>query len=463
MWRYERSVLERIESLHELRFLWCNVTVLEREAVSRAFKTTGGMKTFRWLLPLLIVQTISPVSVLAEIPGFPETGLEDRIAFWEKVFTIYGRDDLIIHDRERVNLIYDVVDEKSRRAGVARVRRLLNEVRRSIDTPEGFSAQARVLYDRIEAEGVRMTAGNIAVLMNRIHVQRGIKERFRIGVIRSGRYLPYFEEVLESEGVPPILALLPLVESSYENAAYSHAGAAGIWQFTPATGRLYMRVARGRDDRLNPAIATRAAAKLLRGNYEQLQSWPLAISAYNHGRAGMLRARSLHGSDMAEIVRKYRGRTFKYASKNFYPEFLAAVRVYQNYEGYFGPLTLDRPLDFSEGAARIMARAPPERGDALRHRVRPGDTLSQIARRYGTSVRALMALNRLPSDQIFAGETLVVGPGSPQVSSDGGYRVQWGDTLSHIARMFGLGIRELMELNGLRNSRIYTGQVLIVR
>ena len=421
------------------------------------------MKIFAWLLPFLVVQAISPVSALAEIPGFPETGLEDRIAFWEKVFTIYGEDDRIIHDTERVNLIYDVVDEKSRRSGAARVRRLLNEVRQGIDTPEGLSAQARVFYNRIEAEGVRMTAGNIAVLMNRIHLQRGIKERFRAGVIRSGRYLLYFEEVLESEGVPSILALLPLVESSYENAAYSRAGAAGIWQFTRATGRLYMRVARGRDDRLNPAIATRAAAKLLRGNYEQVQSWPLAITAYNHGRAGMQRARRLHGSDMAEIIRKYRGRTFKYASKNFYPEFLAAVRVYQDYERYFGPLTLDQPRDFSYPAARTMARAPLEGGDGKRHRVRPGDTLSEIARRYGTSVRALVAFNRLPSDRIFAGETLVVSSGSGQVSRDGGYRVQRGDTLSRIARMFGLGIRELMKLNGLRNSRIYAGQVLIVR
>ena len=186
------------------------------------------MRTFRWLLLFLVVQTILPLFVLAEIPGFPETGLEDRIAFWEKVFTIHGKDDLIIHDTERVNLIYDVVDETSRRSGVERVRRQLNEVRRGIDTPEGLSAQARVFYDRIEADGVRMTAGNIAVLMNRIHVQRGIKERFRLGVIRSGRYRPYFEGVLESEGVPAVLALLPLVESSYDNAAYSHAGAAGI-------------------------------------------------------------------------------------------------------------------------------------------------------------------------------------------------------------------------------------------
>ena len=419
------------------------------------------MKISGWLFPLFIVLAISPVSAPAEMPGFPETGLEDRIAFWEKVFTIYGKDDLIIHDTERVNLIYDVVDGNSRRSGVARVRRLLNEVRQGIDAPEELSAQARAFYQRIEDEGVNMTAGNIAVLLNRIHVQRGIKERFREGIIRSGRYLPYFEEVLESEGVPTILALLPLIESSYQNSAYSHAGAAGIWQFTRSTGRLFMRVARGRDDRLNPAIATRAAAKLLRGNYQHLQSWPLAVTAYNHGRGGMLRARRQHGSDMAEVIRNYKGRTFRYASKNFYPEFVAAVRVYQDYERHFGPLTLDPPQDFSAPAVR-MARAPLDGGGET-IRVRRGDTLSAIARRHGTSIRTLMALNRLPSDRIFAGETLLVSAGSGQVSGDGGYRVQWGDTLSRIARRFGIGIRELMERNGLRNSRIYAGQVLMIR
>ena len=245
----------------------------------------------RWFVLFLIVSSSLTDLSVAQVSDFPSDGLSDRIEFWEKVFTIYGEDDLIIHDAQRVDLIYAVVDERSRRSGVQSVRNLLSEVRSKISNPDQLTTEARRLYDMIETDGVRMAAGDIAVLQGRIHVQRGIKERFRAGIVRSGRYLPYFEEVFESEGVPTVITLLPLVESSFENEARSYAGAAGIWQFMPATGRQFMRVSRGRDDRLNPAVATRSAARLLKRNYAVLRSWPLAISAYNHGRAGMARAR----------------------------------------------------------------------------------------------------------------------------------------------------------------------------
>ena len=287
----------------------------------------------RMLLPLFVLG-IAALPSLAQLPPdlFPVAGIEDRIEFWEKVFTRYGSDDLIVHDTQRVDLIYDVVSESDRRSGVRRVERLLDEVRSGISSPATLSPDARVLYDRIQADGVRMTAGDIAVLRGRIHVQRGINERFEEGIVRSGRYREYFKEVFEEEGVPTVISFLPLVESSYENAARSYAGAVGIWQFMPATGRQFMTVSRRRDDRTNPAIATRAAARLLRSNYQRLQSWPLAISAYNHGTAGMARARAAHGSDMATIISNYNSRSFGYASKNFYASYVGAVNVYENYE-----------------------------------------------------------------------------------------------------------------------------------
>jgi membrane-bound lytic murein transglycosylase D len=393
---------------------------------------------------------------------FPVQGIEDRVGFWVAVFTEYGENDLIIHDTERVDLVYAVVEPDARRSGVERVQRLLDEVRRQIDTPDRLSDDARELYDRIEADGVRLTAGDIAVLRGRIHVQRGIKERFEAGIVRSGRYVAFFREVFDEVGVPAAAALLPLVESSFENSARSFAGAVGIWQFMPATGRQYMTVSRGRDDRTNPAIATRAAARLLGSNFERLRSWPLAITAYNHGTGGMARAQAAHGSDMTEIIRNYNGRTFGYASKNFYAEFVAAVTVYDDYEYYFGPIALDSPIDLSTPAVRVASGRTLDAGSGPTYRVRVGDTLSAIATSQGTSVTELMALNRLPSDRIFAGETLLVGvSGGTGLTSE--YRVQRGDTLSHIADRFGLRIGDLMNLNGLRESTIYAGQLLIVQ
>jgi membrane-bound lytic murein transglycosylase D len=469
----------------------------------------------------LIVAGWTLVPALAERPGFPVAGLEGQIAFWELVFTEYGGNDLIIHDIERVGLIYDVVEESSRRSGLTRIERLLDEVRRHIDDPDGLSEDGWRMYEKIQSAGVSMTAGDIAVLRGRIHIQRGVRERFRDGIVRSGRYLAHFEEVLESHGVPRLLALLPLVESSFENAAYSSAGAAGIWQFTRSTGREYMTISGRRDDRLDPVIATRAAARLLRGNYDALRSWPLATTAYNHGRAGMLRAQRAHGSDMAVIVTDYTSRTFGYASKNFYAEFIAAVNVFENYAIHFGPLALDSPLDFSEPALRMASTGPLDLDGSVEYRVRAGDTLSGIAARSGTSIGQLRALNRLPNDRIFAGETLIVGvepqiattagigeyhvragdtlsgiatahsmtlgelrtvnrltsdrivagttlivsggPTPPAVVDAGEYEVRFGDTLGEIARRFGVELRELMELNGLGNTQIYAGQTLILR
>lgn len=422
------------------------------------------MKCIPAQLPLLVSALslfVNPVSAQTLDPGlFPVSGIEDRIAFWESIFATYGEKDLVIHDTERVDLVYAVVHEDDRRSGQERVRRLLEEVRRNVDSPDSLGDDARELYDRIAADGVRMTAGDIAVLINRVHVQRGIKERFQDGVVRSGRYHTYFQQVFEEEGVPTVISLLPLVESSYENAARSYAGAVGIWQFMPATGRQFMNVARGRDDRQNPPIATRAAARLLKGNYDRLRAWPLAITAYNHGTGGMARAQAAHGSDMSEIIRNYDGRTFGYASKNFYAEFIAAVNVYNDYEYHFGPIALDAPQDFSTTPVRVAGASIS--GSGPTYQVRNGDTLSGIATRHGISITELMAMNSLPSDRIFAGETLRIGDAIIDASSSE-HRVARGDTLSRIAGLYGIAVGELMSLNGLGSTTIYAGQVLVVR
>jgi membrane-bound lytic murein transglycosylase D len=256
-------------------------------------------------------------------------------------------------------------------------------------------------------------------LRENLHTQIGIKERFREGVIRSGRYLEAFQQILEKEGVPSEVALLPLVESSFENRALSSAGAAGIWQFTRGTGRLYLTVGRKLDERLDPAKATRAAARLLHDNYNALGTWPLAITAYNHGRAGMQRAQSEVGSsDITKVINEYKGSLFGYASMNFYSEFLAAVDVYNNYAQYFGQLVLDRPssaveqpvvrLASTRPAAKKTQTAIKTAAASDRYKVRKGDTLAEIASRFGTTVRELMDTNNLRNSVIRAGQILMV-------------------------------------------------------
>ena len=378
----------------------------------------------RLSLPRLFVTVLAVAApAFAVSVELPNQGLENRIDFWKKVYTQYGQDDVIIHDRTRVNLIYDVASLGEKDSKVRAVRQALSEIQANLDTPENLSFAAQQVRDTIAANGVAMTADVVADLRDDVHTQIGIKERFRDGIIRSGRYLEAFRGIFEKEGIPAKIALLPLVESSFENRARSNAGASGIWQFTRGTGRLYLKVGRSVDERLDPAKATRAAARLLLDNYGALGSWPLAITAYNHGRGGMIRAQSEVGSDITKIIDEYRGPLFGYASMNFYAEFLAAVEVYSAYEQYFGQLVLDqpamKPATAPTTSVAVAAKAPAEKpaakkvqtvkaASADKYKVRKGDTLADIAQKFGTTVRELMDGNNLRNTVIHAGQILVV-------------------------------------------------------
>jgi membrane-bound lytic murein transglycosylase D len=348
---------------------------------------------------LLFAGTASANEMDLHLPG-----LENRVEFWKKVFTHYGQDDIILHDRFHVNLIYDVANDDNVRSRTALVKRSLQEIADNIENPGQLGVTARQIHAAILAYGLPVTVSTVTELRDNIHTQRGIKERFRDGIVRSGRYVENFQQIFAKEGIPVAIALLPLVESSFENRSLSKAGAAGLWQFTRGTGRLYMRVNNRVDERLDPVKATHAAARLLRDNYRALGSWPLAITAYNHGRAGMQRAKNASGPGLASIIENYRGRLFGYASMNFYAEFVAAVQVYENYPQYFGELVLDKPASPPAATrAAAPARAAPDS-----YRVRRGDTLSRIAARFGTTIRELMEKNNLRNATIYAGQILSV-------------------------------------------------------
>src|SRR5215510_2143114 len=380
-------------------------------------RSMNGMRlSFAGLSVMVLALGVPAFAGFAE---FPNQGLEDRVEFWKKVYTQYGQDDVIVHDRFRVNLIYDVAIRGEQEAKVDAVEQAIEEIRSNLENPENLSPFAKQIRDTIVANRVPLTAASLGDLRENVHTQLGIKERFREGIIRSGRYLEAFQQIFDKEGLPLQIALLPLVESSFENRSLSKAGAAGIWQFTRGTGRLYMTVGRKLDERLDPTKATRAAARLLHDNYNALGTWPLAITAYNHGRAGMQRAQNEVGSsDITKVINEYRGSLFGYASMNFYSEFLAAVDVYNNYEQYFGQLVLDRPssvveqpvvrLASTKPAAKKTQTATKTAAASDRYKVRKGDTLAEIASRFGTTVRELMDTNNLRNSVIHAGQILLV-------------------------------------------------------
>ena len=373
--------------------------------------------SFSAVVAVVILALAAPV--FAESAELPVQGLESRVEFWKKVYTQYGENDVIIHDRIHPNLIYDIASRADQTDKIAAVQKALDEISANLANPQQLSVIAEQVRASILASGLPLTVASIADLKDNVHTQVGIKERFRQGVIRSGRYVDTFQSIFEKQGVPPEIALLPLVESSFENRALSNAGAAGIWQFTRGTGRIYLNVSKKVDERLDPSKAARAAARLLHDNYSALGSWPLAITAYNHGRAGMMRAQSEVGSsEITRIIDDYRGPLFGYASMNFYSEFVAAVDVYRNYEQYFGELALDKPSTKPEAAPSLVKVAAKtasktrvqtaKASTADKYKVRKGDTLADIAQRFGVSVRELMDANNLRNHIIYAGQILLV-------------------------------------------------------
>jgi membrane-bound lytic murein transglycosylase D len=183
----------------------------------------------------------------------------------------------------------------------------------------------------------------------RVRSQRGAKEQFIAGLKLSGRYMAQMKKIFREEGVPTELAYLPLVESSFNVRARSSVGALGMWQFMPATGKKFLRIDDDVDERRDPLVSTRAAARLLKQNYRLLGNWPLAITAYNHGTEGMFRAvDEVRSENLVEMIRRYQSPTFGFASKNFYAEFVATVQIVSDIESYFPTLRMHRPVALQE-------------------------------------------------------------------------------------------------------------------
>jgi len=262
------------------------------------------------------------------------------------------------------------------------------------------------------------------------------------------------------------LAALPHVESSFQLGAYSSAGAAGVWQFTRSTGRRYMKVGYEVDERRDPIVSAYAAARLLKFNYEQLDSWPLAITAYNHGANGMKRAKRRHGDDIVKVIDNYRSRTFGFASKNFFSEFMAALEVSQHPQKYFPGIVMYQPFQFSEIPIEDyvhistlekhfeMSREEiAEYNPSLRRPVISGK--KRIPKNY---------LFKVPIDRDFNPDELYASI-PEELKFDKQVRVRWytvrrGDTLSTIARRMRTSVWKLKEMNTIRGHRIYKGQVL---
>ncbi|MDX1406314.1 MAG: LysM peptidoglycan-binding domain-containing protein [Woeseiaceae bacterium] len=353
---------------------------------------------------------------------------------------------------------------------------------------------------------------------------------------RAQRYLPYIVDEVEARGLPLDLALLPVVESAFDPFAYSHGRAAGLWQIIPGTGRRFgIRQNWWYDGRRDIVDSTRGALDYLNYLHELMDGdWLLAIASYNSGEGNVLRA-----------VRKNKARSqstdffslsLSKETRAYVPRLIALVAIVKN-PGAFGltlPALVDEPqfavadiggqLDLALAAelagldldtlyaynpglnrwatdpagphqlllpahavdvfSEALAVIPQdERVRWLRHQVRNGETLSEIAEQYHTTLASIRSANGIRGNTIRAGAHLMIPMASKPLSAysqsadsrrakkqnrvRSGNRVDHvviaGDSFWSIAQRYGVGIRELAAWNGMApRDTLAIGQKLVV-
>ena len=375
----------------------------------------------------------------------------------------------------------------------------------------------------------------IPIVINR-HVQaeidlftKGRERRFFIeSYRRSGRYRDQIVNALKAAGLPEELSWIPLIESGFKVNALSRARALGLWQFIPSTGYKFgLQRNKFIDQRMDPEKSTRAAIEYLKELHRIFGDWSTVLAAYNCGEGRVLkviRSQNVNYLDnFWDLYERLPRETARYV-----PRFLATLHILNNPESYgLDMVSVDLPMQYETVAVdkqvhlrnvaksigvdekilrglnpelryRILPgdnyrlRIPPGSSDLLMaeidqipvshppqrayvyHRVRHGETLSVIARKYRTSVRSIMRANNLRrSNYIVAGKRLKIpqrGYRKPSVrkfqrSPNGQaviHIVRKGDSLYTIARKYGTTTKKIQELNNLATTILIKGQTLTI-
>lgn len=453
-------------------------TVDEETADGRqGLKRAGRVdRTGRKLLSATPVPRIAgatrQISESFEVP--PE--LDAIVGFWKKIYGVYDNQRVVLHDMERLEIEYGVLDFSDLKS-----RNLSDAKKKSIRDAEISLAVGRIkdALDELDRwEGVAPLSDEARKIVplfrhvtardkykkakEAVRTQTGLKNRFEEGLRRSGRYMALFEDIFQSYGVPNEITRLVFVESLFRERAMSKVGAAGLWQFMPETGRRYMTVDKLVDERYDPILATHGAARLLLKNKELLGTWPLAINAYNSGPGNLQKAVTALGTrDIGAIVTRFRSGGYAFASRNFFPSFLAALDVYEHSEKYFGRVVREPPLTFD------LVEIPGTM------------TFPEVAYYAGATIADLQVLNPAFAPLVFQGDYSV--PAGTQVRVPQGGRqffaarfiqhysggeapsfhvIQNGENLPQIAARYGLTAQDLQRVNA--TERLGSGRVLLI-
>ena len=401
-----------------------------------------------------------------------------------------------------------------------------------------FMICKRVL--EIYASRYTVATGNhdaIPIVMNRhvekeINLFKGPERRFFVSAYkRSGRYRPEIVKALEEAGLPKELSWLPLIESGFKVKALSRARALGLWQFIPSTGYKFgLKRDQWVDERMDITKSTQAAIAYLKELHSIFGDWTTVMAGYNCGEGKVLRVirnQNINYLDnFWDLFQKLPWETARYV-----PRFLAAISIINDPERFgFDLRDLDPPHSYEDvtvskqmllkdvaKAMGISARSLEDLNPELRHkatppdsyvlkvpkdeahllvatldeipawtppkrlyvyhRVRRGDTLSGLARRYRTSIRAIATANNVGRRGLIRvgqrlkipvrGRIPVYAKARQVVDySQSGtivHRVKRGDSLWLVARRYNTNTKKIIRLNDLKTSRLHIGQRLVIR
>lgn len=326
---------------------------------------------------------------LTETFTVPST-LARRFNFWKRIYSLWTKDQYVLHVSVWPEVVLEAYDASfmggKRSAVVKEIRvkkvaktqrrhykRLLQKMHQYKNSPERFTPAMK----RIARTMAHITDKNkYSIASQSLRTQRGQRDFIASGLATAPKYLPEIKKNFESQGIPAEIALLAFVESSFNLKARSKVGASGVYQIMPATGKQYLKLHTGVDERNDPIKASLAAAKLLKLNYKLLGEWPLAVTAYNHGVGSMRRGVKQTGStDMSILIKKYKNRSFGFASKNFFCSYLGVLATMKDVDIHFQDVKVPDQLAFRTT------------------KLRASTSIRTISKKFGVSTSQIQTLN----------------------------------------------------------------------
>ena len=332
-----------------------------------------------------------------------------------------------------------------------------------MDSSLSFAERAKKKFDRLIALDNTLVRRWIALY------QKGNGRKFEKALSRGEKYRKIIEPYLEKNDLPQQLAYLPLIESGYRNTIRSKARAVGLWQFLRGTARAYgLKINSFVDERRDPYLSTIAAIKYLKDLYRVYLDWPLALAAYNAGENRILGTIMLGKSrDYWQLVKEKR---LPRETRNYLPKFIASTKIAMNPEkyGFQVPpfkhsaelIQVDVPplISFSllSELTKVSKKKLREFNPAILRNKTPAYIYKLWLPKESLSFlhQAKKTLLRESKRQLAQYKRLV---------PKGYHKVRYGESLYTISRKYKLSVKRLKRMNRLNSNRIYPGNILRIR